>query len=56
MFSAMFSETEVWISPIVTDVSVFFFVAGFGLAAGIAIPSLFSTNLQAVRINFFEAD
>jgi hypothetical protein len=57
MFWAMLSETDVWMSPIVTALSVFFFSAdavGFSFWATICFSSLFSTNLYAVRINFFE--
>jgi hypothetical protein len=43
MFSAGFSETDVWMSPIVTALSVFFFNAnafGLDLAAGIVYSIL----------------
>ena len=53
----MFSETEVWISPMVTTLSIFFFSAeAFGsiLERLFDFPSLFSTNLYSVGINFFE--
>ena len=57
MFSVMFSETDVWISPIVIDLSFAFFdadVFGVDLWASIWVSFLGSTNLWAVRINFFE--
>jgi hypothetical protein len=57
MFSAMSSETVVCMSPIMIDLSLVFFgadVFGVDLWASIWVSFLGSTNLYAVRINFFE--
>jgi len=47
MFSSMFFETEVWISPIVITLSVFFDseMLGLDLSADIWFSSLISTYL-----------
>jgi hypothetical protein len=48
MFPVMFSETDVWISPIVIDLSFVFFgadVFGVDLWASIWVSFLGSTNL-----------
>jgi hypothetical protein len=48
MFPVMFSETDVWISPIVIDLSFVFFgadVFGMDLRANIWVSFLGSTNL-----------